>query len=1051
MIFLLNNIRLVLLTSLMLMRIGYLCYSKPFHKPNESKKLEYLFIENKGQWKSEILFRANIGHGDLFLEKNRMVYFLKDNSIFDHHSLVKGLPSDKIKQNAHIFKVDFVGANTNSTMETEHPAPCTYNYFRGNDASKWVSNAKSYKKINYRQLYEGIDLDFYSKGDFLKYDFIVQPNVSPNQIKLKFEGADALKLENGQLLIQTSIVNIREKAPIAYQIINQKKCNVPCRFVLRGNEVSYEFPNGYNQNYQLIIDPELIFSTYSGSKVDNFGFTATFDSDGFLYSGSAVFDDPNIQNGYPTTLGAFQNEITGACDFAISKYDTTGTTMIYSTLIGGSLDEVPHSIVANTNGELYILGTTGSADFPLLNPIQAVFNGGDPVLFQSINVSHPFGVDLFITKLNNTGSQIISSTFFGGTKNDGINSLANSFPINFLGRGLLNIFSPLSYNYADEIRGEIDLDANGEVYITTCTASPDFPVTPNAFQQVFGGGRLDGCITKFDNSVSQVIWSSFLGSSESDALYSIDFDSVNQIYVAGGTNSIDLPTQLTSFQRNSNRGRAEGYVAKISANGNTILASTYWGNFSYDQIYFVELDGRGNVYVLGQSEDGGNYFIRNTAYSVPNAGQFITKFSNNLNQLIWSTSFGTLGGRPNLSLTAFLVDLCSNVYLSGWGGKTNSDLLAYLPNGNSFNIFRANNTVSTAGLPTTADAFQRTTDGSDFYLMVLGDSSRLVYGSFFGGDRSTEHVDGGTSRFDRKGKIYQSVCAGCQGNSDFPIKPTNAVSPINGSTNCNNAVFKFDFNLPIVVADFNFSGCNPIFFNNKSLTQKATNFLWKFGDGQTSREKTPSHTYARSGTYKVTLVVTDNFTCNLGDSITKLVYVSPLYDGVSATANPETIIEGKSTLLSAFPVGNYTYLWSPSKILSNPNLPSTTAKPRDTTDFEVEITDKLNNCSYKAKVRVNVIDVICDEPNIFVPNAFSPNDDDNNEVLKVRGINIATMYFAIYDRWGEKVFDTNTQEKGWDGRYRGKKLDPDVYVYYLEGICIDEEKFLFKGNISLIR
>jgi len=199
------------------------------------------------------------------------------------------------------------------------------------------------------------------------------------------------------------------------------------------------------------------------------------------------------------------------------------------------------------------------------------------------------------------------------------------------------------------------------------------------------------------------------------------------------------------------------------------------------QTYFVELDRSDNVYLLGQSEIQDSTFIHNAQWSVPGSGQFISKLTPSLDSVIYSTVFGS-GNGINISPTAFLVDLCNKMYLAGWGGSINN--LSILNN----------NAGSTFNMPITADAFQNSTDGSDFYIMVLeDDASGLVYGSYFGGSVSSEHVDGGTSRFDRKGKVYQAICASCGGSSDLPIEPINALSPTNNS-NCNLGVFKMDFN-----------------------------------------------------------------------------------------------------------------------------------------------------------------------------------------------------------------------------------------------------------------
>ena len=153
-----------------------------------------------------------------------------------------------------------------------------------------------------------------------------------------------------------------------------------------------------------------------------------------------------------------------------------------------------------------------------------------------------------------------------------------------------------------------------------------------------------------------------------------------------------------------------------------------------------------------------------------------------------STVFGSGSQSPDISPTAFLVDVCNRIYISGWGGLTNS-----VPYGGGGN---------TSGLIITNDAIQSSTDSSDFYILIMEeDASSLTFATFYGGNISAEHVDGGTSRFDKKGVVYQSVCAGCQGNSDFPTTP-NAYSVTNNSFGCNNAVFKFNPDLPLTISDF---------------------------------------------------------------------------------------------------------------------------------------------------------------------------------------------------------------------------------------------------------
>jgi hypothetical protein len=288
------------------------------------------------------------------------------------------------------------------------------------------------------------------------------------------------------------------------------------------------------------------------------------------------------------------------------------------------------------------------------------------------------------------------------------------------------------------------------------------------------------------------VWASFLGGNGVDAAYSVVLDQNENLYVAGGTQSTDFPT-TSGVLHPTPIGDIDAFVTHISSDGQTILQSSYYGSANYDQAYFVELNRYDDVYLFGQTLASDSTLVHNAQYSTPGSGQFISVLSSSLDNVIRSTVFGT-GNGVNISPTAFLVDVCNKIYISGWGGATNQPSLGH--------------GGWTTGMDVTPNAFQSTTDGSDFYLAVFEDDlSDIHYGTFIGGQQSHEHVDGGTSRFSRQGKIYEAVCAGCYygagsppGYSDFPTS-ANAWSNTN-NYHCNLAVFKFDFMLPITVADF---------------------------------------------------------------------------------------------------------------------------------------------------------------------------------------------------------------------------------------------------------
>ncbi len=883
------------------------------------------FTENKKQWNDNILYRADIGGGVVFLEKNVFTFVFED--VEKVHKLLSykfdSLQKAKVENlvGYHAYKLIYLNASPEVLTEAEGQSPEYYNYYLGNDQSRWSSGVHNYQKVKYSGLYPGIDMQMYQSDYHLKTDYFVHSGSNPEIIQIKYSGVEKIKIKNKNLLIETSVNKVTELKPFAYQLIDGDTLHVKCNYILKDNVVGFNFPDSYNKSYDLVIDPVLIFSTYSGSTADNWGYTATYDYKGFVYAAGNVF-----AIGYPTTVGAFQTTYNGGnCDIAITKYDTTGSFLKYSTYFGGNGPEVPHSIFVNSNNELFVFGTTGSSNFPVTpGAYDITFNGGTAYTLTYV-LNYTNGSDMYISRFKADGTALLASTYFGGSGNDGLNTTP-----------------PLKYNYADDVRGEVLLDANDNCYVVSSTQSSDFPVTSGAFQTTIGGGTQDGCIVKLDNNLQNLIWSSYLGGSGNDAIYAIAIDTSNNIYVCGGTTSTNFPVTPGVIQPSNLGGSCDGFVTKINTNGNAILRSTYYGSSGYDQIYLIELDKKNNVHVFGQTTAPGNTYIYNALWNMPNSGQFISKFNPNLTSKVWSTAFGTGSGVPNISPTAFLVDLCNNIYLSGWGGSVNGF-------------------GGTTGMPITPNAFQSTTDNSDYYFMVLkDDASALVYGSFFGGS-SYEHVDGGTSRFDKSGKIYQSVCAGCGGIDDFPTTP-GAWSNTNNSSNCNNGVIKFDFLLPITIADFIAPpvGCAPYNANfqntSHSTSTSGVTYFWNFGDGGTSSQINPSHLYTHSGIYYVSLIVTDNGTCNGADTITKSVVILV---GENDTLPDKLICQGDFIQIGMpqLPGTNITYNWIPSTNLSSSTISNPIASPNITTNYLLLVSNGVCTDTILQKVLVVVLNV----------------------------------------------------------------------------------------------
>lgn len=905
--------------------LGLMLSGLVFGKGKKAHHQQYQFLENKGQFPSQVNFRAEIPNGLFFIENATFTYHFYDGEVRQNlHDGTYDGDLNNVPMRFHAYKAEFLGANQNPKVTSSEQFSNYYNFFIGNDPAKWAGNVKAYAQVKNSNLYDGIDLAVYSdphKG--IKYDLIVKSGANPNKIQINYQGVDSIYIKRGRLYVITSLNENWEEKPEAYQIVDGERVKVNCKYALKDHTLSYIFPDGYDETNELIIDPVLVFSSYTGSTSNNFGYTATYDKFGFLYSGSSSFNP-----GYPVTVGAYQTNWAGGTgsgtpglsgtDMAITKWDTTGTTLIYSTYLGGSSDELPHSLVVTDFSELYVMGTTGSTNFPTTTgAFDTVFNihpnGAIPVnLLSGLAAYYLNGADIVISKFDSSGSVLDASTFLGGTDTDGLNTGGNKF------------------NYADEIRGEIDLDNNGKVYVATCTYSNDNPVDSNGFQTTkpfpTAPAHIDGVVYKLNHNLTSLEWTNYLGGSGDDAAYSIVVGAMNDIYVTGGTESSTFPITLGSFDVTHNGGN-DGFVSHINSSGTTLLHSSFYGTAAYDQSYFVEIDNNQDVYLFGQTSGPTGALISNATFNVPLGGQFIVKLNSVLDTTIWATRFGVGDGNPDISPTAFLVDLCNAVYLSGWGAPIQGGGL------------------STTGLPTGSTLgtppIQTTTDGADFYVMVMSDdASSLDYATFFGGSAS-EHVDGGTSRFDRKGKIYQAVCAGCGGSDDFPTT-SNAVSNVNGTTaGCNLAIFKMDFLLPIVVADFSMptTGCAPfpVTFDNLSLTQSATNFFWTFGDGTTSTLFEPTHTYNAAGVYTVTLVVNDNLTCNLGDTLTKTITIL----GNSYTVLPTASIcdQGVGTQIG-IPQNNdpnLTYSWTPNNWLSDTSITNPIANPPVNTTYYLSI------------------------------------------------------------------------------------------------------------------
>ena len=1158
------------------------------------------FIENRGQWGDWFKYKAVTPGGEVYLEDDGLRYLLCDNGNIPkmdsfHHGLLKQAPAMKY----HIYKMTFEGASKHPQISGQKPQSNYYNYFLGSDSTKWKSGIHPFYAIDYTGLYPGINMHMSSENQALVYEFYVQPNADVAQIKLAFDGPEHMSIKNGDLIISTSVGKVMELKPYVYQYIDNNKVTVACNYKLKNNTVTFDFPEGYDHSSLLVIDPAITFwASFTGSTADNWGFTATYDNDGNFYMGGIVNclgggSFPVSPGAYQTTWGGGQGNgaIQFGSDIGIMKLSPDGTSRIYATYIGGANNERPSSLIVDPAGNLIISGRTLSPNYPVTaGAVQPTIHGGS---------------DMIVTKLNPTGTALVGSTFMGGAGHDGVN-----FDSTELGYG------HLKYNYGDDARSEVQVDNVGNIYIAGSTQSADFPTTSTAIGTTLTGLQA-GVVFKLNSNMTTLLWSTYINGNGDDAGYVLAFNSAQtSLYVGGGTSSTNLPVSTGAWHPAYGGDSADGYILKFqNSPPYNVQKGTYIGTARYDQVYGLQVDADDNVYAMGQSI-GGTFPVTSGVYSNANSSQFIIKLNSDLTTDLISTVYGS--GDPlhtNISPVAFLVDTCQNVYVSGWGG-------------NIMGIPELAHTGTTTGMPVTSDAHQSATDGYDFYFIVLSPGmTSLVYATFYGRNApggTGEHVDGGTSRFDKHGVIYQGICANCGGPGTPPFPTTSGVwGPADLSSNCNMAGLKIAFNIGAVethiTAGPSTTGCAPltVVFNNASnnalsylwdfgdgsatltsfapthvftaggtytvtlsaansnacfkttdtayliihvdtnkitpgftyvvtdscdpfiatftntsttnITTGSPDYKWFFGDGTTFTGATPpAHSYSAMGTYNVMLVMSQAGACktpdttraqvrivamrvsasftmpdsvclgvpiiptgaatnatgiiwDMGDGSTStelnptILYGSPGTYTVTVIAQNPGACNGADTVIRVIkvmpsPVANFSFV----PTMPQANVPATYTNlsinaTRYSWDFgddqqstEVNPVHQFNKTGeYKTCLTAyntyNCPSIMCKQvpteivPLIGLPTGFSPNGDGENDILYVRGAAIKTMNLKIYNRWGQLIFETSSQAIGWDGSFNGQPQPIEAYGYVLNVSFIDGTAKVLKGNITLLR
>lgn len=640
-------------------------------------QLPLIFEANRGQADSDVKYVGRADNFALLLKANEAVLSLRKpqpTSLFGD-SQNTGHRSAKISR-SHLLSMKLEGANPEPRVAGDEAQSVRANYFIGNDPSKWIRGVETFARVQYTDVYEGVDLVFYGNERKLEYDFNVGPGANPQEIRMRFDGADKLDLDSdGALVVHTGAGTVRHERPIAYQHDNGLRRDVAASFK-RLDDATIGFEVGeYDLGQPLIIDPILVYSTYVGGSADDFCRGILADADGNVLLTGESFSSDFLTHASPTNSDIF-----------IGKLASNGLLLTYS-FFGGSQNDSATALALDPAGNIYLSGTTESSDFPAFNSVGLALNGPS---------------DAFAIKLTPDADQFFYLSLVGGS--------------------------------GDEDRVSIAADIAGNAYITGRTSSSDFP-TVAAIQPAYGGGDSDAFISKIAPDGKSLVYSTFLGGGaveNAGEKSGISIDASGNAYVTGDTQSTDFPT--VNALRTTKDGAAassDGFVAKVDPNGINFVYATYLGGSQDDFGFGVAADQTGNAYVTGRTRSTGFTGSSATRPTTATSDAFVTK----LNPAGSAISYLTfLGGTPgDESGNAIVIDSTGNAFIAGTAGDgapTVSAIQSY---------FRGGGDAFVAKLgPTGSVAFSSYLGGSseDVALTVSLDGAGAIY--FAGFTSSTD-------------------------------------------------------------------------------------------------------------------------------------------------------------------------------------------------------------------------------------------------------------------------------------------------------------------------
>jgi len=632
-------------------------------------QLPISFEANEGQMDPRVHFSSRGGGYNLFLTPNETVVVVNKSSSSKPKPFSRDEATAPVRVETAVLKMKLRGANDSPQIVGVDPLPGKSNYFIGNDPMKWRTDVPNYAKVKYEQIYRGVDMVYYGSRRQLEYDFIVAPGTDPRIIRQSFDGVRRLRLNgNGDLLLTFRGGELRVNKPFVYQLTDTGKQEITSRYRINGQREVGFVVGKYDETKPLIIDPSLSYSTYlGGGNGDQQANDIKVDSSGNAY----VIGSTSASN-FPTT-NPIQGTYAGNTDCFLTKINAAGSAILYSTYIGGNDSDGPSSIALTASGEISIVGSTYSTNFPTFNALQSNLSGQ---------------TDAFVLKLNSAGSAFVYSTYLGGShfnNTEGAaavavdsagnayvtgSTLSTDFPvfnayqsskdpgdgedvflsvINSAGTGF--IYSTyLGSDDFDHGQG-IFVDSSGNAYVVGQTWSDNFPTTANAYQTTRTGTFGDAFITKFNPTGSALVFSTLLGGSAGDGASSIVVDASGNIYVAGGSESTDFPT-LNAYQ-STVHGEGDAFVAKLNSSASTLIYSTLLGGTDEESADSLAVDAAGAAFITGETFSH-DFPMQSPLQSTHGGGfrdVFVSKISETGNQLLFSTYLGNISEDIGMAIT----------------------------------------------------------------------------------------------------------------------------------------------------------------------------------------------------------------------------------------------------------------------------------------------------------------------------------------------------------------------------------------------------------------